>query len=113
MGYRPVLWPIDPRGSTRLRPAARLFMMAKAGRRIRKARYWSLDPMAFEEIKARISLLLAEMENRPEDSHELYLQLRERMNEMRAMGYEIPSDLIELETRLEAEFTGEATPPEV
>jgi hypothetical protein len=69
--------------------------------------------MAFEEIKARISLLLAEMESRPEDSHELYLQLREKMNEMRAMGYEIPSDLIRLEARLEAEFSGEATPPKV
>jgi hypothetical protein len=83
----------------------------EAGRRIQAARDWSQTLMAFEEIKARISLLLAEMENRPEDSHELYLQLREKMNEMRAMGYEIPSDLIQLETRLEAEFTGKATPP--
>ena len=69
--------------------------------------------MAFEEIKARISLLLAQMESHPEDSHELYLQLREKMNEMRAMGYEIPSDLAQLDTRLEAEFTGEAAPPKV
>ncbi|HXQ41202.1 MAG TPA: hypothetical protein VN821_08045 [Candidatus Udaeobacter sp.] len=88
-------------------------MMMRAGRRIDAALHWSKTLMAFEEIKARISLLLAEMENRPEDSHELYLQLREKMNEMRAMGYEIPSDLIQLETRLEAEFTGEATPPKV
>jgi hypothetical protein len=69
--------------------------------------------MAFEEIKARISMLLAELENRPEDSHELYLQLRERLSEMRATGYEVPADLLKLERRLEAEFTGRTTPPKL
>ncbi len=88
-------------------------MMTEAGRCIQDGRRRSATPMAFETIKARISMLLAEMESHPEDSHELYLQLREKMNEMRAMGYEIPSDLIQLETRLEAEFTGRATPPKV
>ncbi len=69
--------------------------------------------MAFEEIKARISMLLAEMESRPEDSHELYLQLRERIGEMKAMGYEVPADFLKLERRLEAEFTGRTKPPKL
>lgn len=88
-------------------------MMAQAGSSILAVRQRSAILMAFETIKARISLLLAEMESHPEDSHELYLQLREKMNELRAMGYEIPDDLIQLETRLEAEFTGKATPPKI
>jgi hypothetical protein len=88
-------------------------MMIRAGRCIQAVRHRSAILMAFETIKARISLLLAEMESHPEDSHELYLQLREKMNEIRAMGYEIPDDLIQLETRLEAEFTGKAAPPKI
>lgn len=60
--------------------------------------------MAFEAIKARISLLLEEMENRPEDKHELYLQLHEKLNEWRATGQPLPADLVRLERALEAEF---------
>ena len=33
--------------------------------------------MAFEDVKAEIGLLLAQMQNKPEDAHELYLQLME------------------------------------
>ncbi len=62
--------------------------------------------MAFEDIKVKISLLLAEMENRPEDKHELYLQLRERLNEMRVTGMPLPDDLLKLERTLEEEFSG-------
>ncbi len=32
--------------------------------------------MAFEDVKAEIGLLLSQLENQPEDRHELYLQLR-------------------------------------
>ena len=42
--------------------------------------------MALEELKARISLLLEEMVNQPEDQHEIQEQLREKLQEMRAMG---------------------------
>jgi hypothetical protein len=44
------------------------------------------------------------MENQPEDAHELYLQVREKLNEMRAFGMPLPSDLVELEKELEAQF---------
>lgn len=65
--------------------------------------------MAFEEIKAQISLLLEEMVNQPEDEHELLEQVREQLNELRAMGMPLPDDLIELEKQLEERFPGSAT----
>jgi hypothetical protein len=58
--------------------------------------------MAFEEIKARIGLLLEDMVNGPQDIHELREQLREMLNEMRASGMPLPEDLVELEKRLDA-----------
>lgn len=60
--------------------------------------------MAFDEIKAELGLLLTRMQNEPEDSHELYLQLMERLNEMKAYGMPLPEDLLQLEAALEAEF---------
>ncbi|MDP2622114.1 MAG: hypothetical protein Q8P46_18390 [Hyphomicrobiales bacterium] len=60
--------------------------------------------MALEEIEAEISLLLKQMENQPEDKHELYLQLREKLGEMRAFGMPVPDDFKRLLADLEAEF---------
>jgi len=60
--------------------------------------------MALEEIQAEISLLLTRMENQPEDKHELYLQLREKLNEMRAFGMPVPDDFKRMIADLEAEF---------
>jgi hypothetical protein len=64
--------------------------------------------MAFEKLRAQISLLVTQMENQPQDKHELYLQLRERLNEMRSLGMGLPDDLIRLEQELEEEFAGGA-----
>jgi hypothetical protein len=66
--------------------------------------------MAFEDLKAEIGLLLTQMENQPEDRHELYLQIREKLNEMRAFGLPLPEDLVRLEKELEAEFKAEQRP---
>ena len=60
--------------------------------------------MALEEFKARISLLLEEMVNQPEDAHEVQEQLREKLREMRAMGLPLPADLVELERRLDSDL---------
>jgi hypothetical protein len=60
--------------------------------------------MSFEKLKAEISLLLAEMENQPKDQRELYEQVREKLNEMRAFGLPIPQDLADLEQSLEIAF---------
>jgi hypothetical protein len=60
--------------------------------------------MAFEDLEAELALLLSQMENQPEDPHELYLQIREKLNEMRAFGMPLPDDLVRLEKQLEAQF---------
>ena len=63
--------------------------------------------MAFEQLKLQISLLLTQMQNEPEDRHEIYLQLHEKLNEMKAFGMPLPDDLVKLERDLEAEFASE------
>jgi hypothetical protein len=63
--------------------------------------------MAFERLMAQVSLLVSEMENRPEDKHEIYLQLREKLNEMRSLGLPVPDDLLQLEKTLEEEFAAD------
>ncbi len=59
-----------------------------------------------ERLLAEISLLMSQMESEPKDKHEIYLQLREKLNEMKATGMPLPRDLVRLERRLEAEFAG-------
>lgn len=61
--------------------------------------------MDLEAVKAELSLLLTQMQNEPADSHELYLQIMERLNEMRAYGMPLPEDLLQLEEALEIEMT--------
>jgi hypothetical protein len=63
--------------------------------------------MAFENLQAEIGILMGRMQNEPEDRHELYLQLMEKLNEIRAYGMPLPQDLVELEKALEAEFAAE------
>lgn len=63
--------------------------------------------MAFDDLKAELALLINQMENQPEDPHELYQQIRERLNEMRAYGMPLPADLVEFEEKLEAQFAAE------
>jgi len=60
--------------------------------------------MALEELKAEISLLMEQMVNQPEDVHEVQERIREKLNEMRAMGMPLPSDLVELEKKLDSGF---------
>jgi len=63
--------------------------------------------MAFEDVKSELGILLTQMQNEPEDRHELYLQLMEKLNELKAFGMPLPSDLVALEKALEAEFAAE------
>ena len=63
--------------------------------------------MAFENTKAEIALLLAQVEEAPHDEHELYLRIKEKLDELRAYGMPLPDDLVELEQRLEREFTAD------
>ena len=63
--------------------------------------------MAFEALKAEIDLLLTEMQNAPEDRHELHLQIVQKLNELKAFGMPLPDDLVRLEKGLEAELAAE------
>jgi hypothetical protein len=67
----------------------------------------AVSTMAFDDLKAELALLINQMETQPEDRHELYLQIRERLNEMRAFGMPLPEDLVKFEEELEAQFKAE------
>jgi hypothetical protein len=60
--------------------------------------------MALEELKAQISYLVGQMVDRPEDAHEIHERIREKLNELRAMGMPLPADLVKLEKELDAGF---------
>ena len=60
--------------------------------------------MTFEDIQAELGLLLTRMQNEPVDRHELYLVIRQKLNELKAFGMPLPEDLVLLQKRLEAEF---------
>ncbi|MGE0698991.1 MAG: hypothetical protein AB7O57_07840 [Hyphomicrobiaceae bacterium] len=59
--------------------------------------------MAFEKLKTEIGILLTEMQNEPEDAHELALQVHAKLQELKAFGMPLPADLVALEEVLEAE----------
>ena len=63
--------------------------------------------MAFEALKAEIDLLLTQMQNEPQDRHELGLQIAQKLSELKAFGMPLPDNLVRLEQSLEAEFASE------
>ncbi|WP_072372707.1 hypothetical protein [Hyphomicrobium sp. NDB2Meth4] len=63
--------------------------------------------MAFDDVKAELGILLTRMQNEPTDKHELYLQLMEKLNELKAFGMPLPQDLVAMEKALEAEFAAD------
>ena len=63
--------------------------------------------MAFDDVKAELGILMTRMQTQPEDRHELYLQLMEKLNEIKAYGMPLPEDLVEMEKALEAEFAAD------
>jgi len=65
--------------------------------------------MAFELLQAEIGVLLTRMQNEPADRHELYLQIMQKLNELKAYGMPLPHDLVELERKLEQEFQADQT----
>jgi hypothetical protein len=60
--------------------------------------------MAFEHLQSELGLLMTRMQNEPEDRHELYLVIRQKLNEIKAYGMPLPDDLVQFERRLEAGF---------
>ena len=60
--------------------------------------------MSFEDLKAELALLMIEMENQPQDMHELYEKVHEKLSELKAFGMPVPEDLVELDERLQQYF---------
>lgn len=60
--------------------------------------------MAFERIKSEIAMLLAEMENQPQNLWELHEMTREKLIELRALGLPLPQDMVDLEKKLNLEL---------
>jgi hypothetical protein len=58
--------------------------------------------MAFEQLKAEIAMLVQQMEDEPDDVHELHARIRQKLAELKAMGQPLPDDLITLERRLDS-----------
>jgi hypothetical protein len=67
--------------------------------------------MALESLKAEIGLILEMFSNPPHDRYELYIQLKEKLNEMRAFGMTPPDDLLDFEQALDEEFAAKHPVP--
>ena len=63
--------------------------------------------MAFEDQEAELGLLLTSMQDEPEDRHEIYQLIRQKLNELKAFGMPLPADLVQFERDLEAEFAAD------
>lgn len=60
-----------------------------------------------EDIELSLELLLSELEEKSEDSHEIYQKLAALLGQMRAFGMVLPADLVALEANLAKEFAGQ------
>jgi hypothetical protein len=63
--------------------------------------------MSFEDKEAELGVLFTRMQNEPEDWGEVYEQIRQKLNELKAYGMPLPQDLVDFEHDLEAEFAAE------
>ena len=60
------------------------------------------------DYNAEFSLLLNEMQDPPEDAHEIHMRLKQMISTMRAEGLPVPEDFKQLEARLDKELTANA-----
>jgi hypothetical protein len=61
--------------------------------------------MAFDDLEAELALLINQMNTPPQNAHELYMQIFEKLNEFKALGLPLPDDWVRVEKELEAYFT--------
>jgi len=64
--------------------------------------------MVFDDLLLSINLLVQEMEDEPADAHELLEKIHLQLNQLKATGMPLPDDLVELEQRLERDFSAPA-----
>ena len=60
--------------------------------------------MAFDDLEAELALLINQMDSQPENPHDLYLRIMEKLNEFKGLGLPLPDDLVRVEKELEAYF---------
>jgi hypothetical protein len=58
------------------------------------------------DLTAAISVLMDEMESKPDDLHEVHLKLQELLRQFRATGMPLPDDLVRLEQQLKTTVEG-------
>jgi len=63
--------------------------------------------MDSKDLEAEISLLLDEMEGDQGGRHEIYLRVRQLLNNLKAVGMPAPEDLVRLAADLEESFKEE------
>ena len=62
--------------------------------------------MDTHELLAAINMALVQMDEQPEDMHEVHLRLLELLDQLKATGSDLPSDLVALEQRLAEDVEG-------
>ncbi|MEQ8227013.1 MAG: hypothetical protein RIA64_02920 [Rhodospirillales bacterium] len=62
--------------------------------------------MDTHELLAAINMALVQMDEQPEDMHEVHLRLLELLDQLKATGADLPSDLVALEQRLAEDVEG-------
>ena len=50
--------------------------------------------MAFDDLEAELALLINQMDTPPENPHDFYLRIMEKLNEFKALGLPLPGDLV-------------------
>lgn len=63
--------------------------------------------MAFDDLEAELALLINQMGTPPEDPHEFYLLIMEKLNEFKGLGLPLPDDLVRVEKELEKYFAAQ------
>jgi hypothetical protein len=63
--------------------------------------------MAFDDLEAELALLINQMDTPPENAHDLYLRIFEKLNEFKALGLPLPDDWVRVEKELEAYFASQ------
>ncbi len=58
------------------------------------------------ELIAAINLLVEQVDHEADDLHEVYLNLRELLDQLKATGMPLPEDLVEPERRIESDVEG-------
>ena len=58
--------------------------------------------MDLEDLEAEISIIIDQMEGPQGDYHEIYLRVRQILQQLQSLGMPPPQDLVRLEERLEA-----------